>query len=162
MAAVHTHGDQIVALVGAVYIVHSEAEEEYSFVLICQEPHCCRRNFRRMAVAAAVWCWNLTRFDNGLKMSLALLVLRCSHQCSVSHSCYKTIRWELVLSHIVGRFYLRYSLMMPSWHFAGVTLQLRYLCRLRRRTRKGGVSWELPIPQTRFPLLSSYTIMHPS
>ena len=128
------------ALVGAVYIVHSEAEEEYSFVLICREPHCCRGNSHRMVVAA-VWCWNLTRFDNGLKMRLALLVVRCSLQCSVSRSCYKTIHWELVLSHIVGRFYLRYSLMMPSWHFAGVTLQLPYSCRLRRRTRRSEVSW---------------------
>ena len=97
------------ALVGEVYILHSEAEEEYSFVLICQKAHCCRGNSHRMVVVA-VWCWKLTRFDNGLKMSLALLVLRCSHQCIVSHSCYKTIHWELVLSHIVGRFYLRYSL----------------------------------------------------
>jgi hypothetical protein len=104
------HGDQIVALVGAVYILHSEAEEENSFVLICQEAHCCRRNFRRMAVEAVeAWYWDLMHFDNGLKMSLAMLVLPCSLQCSVSHSCYKTIHWELVLSHIVGRFYFRYS-----------------------------------------------------
>src|SRR2546423_15164674 len=92
-------------------------------------------------VVVAVWDWNLMHFDSGLKMRLALLVVRCSLQCSVSRSCYKTIHWEIVLSHIVGRFYLRYSLMMPSWHFAGVTLQLPYSCRPRRRTRRSEVSW---------------------